>query len=88
MRPVLEARLQRALDQQRAKTGAVDEQVPLDLLPRLQRHRRHVAIALAQHDIDDPPFEAPHAPLFADAPQVPGIQAGVEVERVRNLRQR
>mgnify|MGYP003704227919 CR=1 FL=1 len=58
MRPVFVAGLQGTLDQQRAETRAVDEQIPLHHLAPLQPHALHKAIALAQLDIQNLALDA------------------------------
>ena len=47
LEPVLVSGLQRALDQQAAKAAAVDEEIALDLLASLERHRGDATIRRA-----------------------------------------
>src|SRR5215208_243137 len=87
MRPVLIFGAERLSDQQAAETGAVDEEVGLDLLTALQRHRGDVAI-LVHADIDDLAFGPLHAVLLGEAAQIFRIKRSVEVEGVRDMTDR
>ena len=88
MRPVLVAGIERLLDQQAAKTGAIDEQVALDDRTVGEHHRFHVAALAVDFGVDDLSFDPAHAAVFSIVAQECRIQAGIEVERVVETRQR
>ena len=85
VRPVLVAGLQRLLDQQAAKAGAIDEQVAVDPLRRLRAPPRRRSRRPARSDVDDLAFDALHAARLGVAAQVPRVQAGVEVVGVGDV---
>jgi hypothetical protein len=84
VRPVLVAGVQCFLDQQAAKTGAVDEQITLELFTALQGHSLDEAVLGAQLHLDDPALDSLHAARLGIAAQILRIQSGVEVIGVRD----
>ena len=64
MRPVLIARLQRLLDDQPAKSGAIDEQVAFDELARVQHQRFDESGFAVLPDFLDLAFNALDAETF------------------------
>ena len=80
-----EALLQRAAEQQRSETGTVDEQVARHHAAIGQLQLRDAAIGPALH-VDDASLGAPHAALKRHLAQEIGIQRGVEVVGVIELR--
>ena len=79
VRPVLVAGLERALDQQRAKAGAVDEQVggaDTAILQRDALDEAALAILLYRADLALVPY---HAARLRESAQVRGIQPGIEL---------
>jgi hypothetical protein len=85
--PVLEAGLQRPLDQQGAEARAVDEQVGLQHLAAVGGDRLDEAVLAAQGDVDHLALAPDHAALLGVVAQVAGIEAGVEMEGVFQARQ-
>src|SRR5262245_20600591 len=82
MRPILVVNLQRLTHEQRAETGAVDEQVAFDLAAVVEPNRRDLAVRSVRLDLDDLAFDAPDAERFAELAQVFRVQTRVDVERV------
>src|SRR5256884_2406990 len=83
--PVLVARVQRLLDQKSPEARAVDEQVAADPLVSFQHHGLDEAVGAAQLDIHHAAFGALNTSAFGIAPQIPGIETGVEVIGVSNV---
>ncbi len=81
--PVLVAGMQRTFDEQAAKARAVDEQVAIDAAAIGQLQRGDEAVGRPQLDVDHGAFEALRAELQRVVAQVGGIQAGIEVIRIR-----
>ncbi len=88
LRPVVEPRFERLLDQQATKTRAIDEQVAFDPRAALQDHRFDKSCLAVLRDIDDPALRAHYAGSFGQAAEVSGVEAGVELECIGDLRQR
>src|SRR3546814_470714 len=80
--PILEPRVQRPFDQQRAKAGAVDEQVALDPPVAVEQQRRDVAAFAVQFDARDPPFDPRRAVGFGHLAQEARIKARIELVAV------
>jgi hypothetical protein len=76
------------LDQQAAKSRAIEEQFAFDRGASRELHRCDVSRLRVNGHIDDLAFDALDAALLAELAQESRIQAGVEVERVRDLVQR
>src|SRR6185436_12636097 len=64
--PVLIAGLQRLLDQEAAKAGAVDEQIALDPRARCQDQSLYEARLRMLGDLADPALDPPDAELLAE----------------------
>ena len=79
VRPVVVAGVERALDQQRAEAGAVEEQVARDPLPALERQRGDVAALAVQLDRRDLPLDPAYAVAFRHAAQEGGVERAVEL---------
>src|SRR5690242_9725716 len=62
--PRLVPSLERLLDQEAAKAGAVDEEIRRKLLASFERDRFDEAIGASQAHVDDLTIEPAHAPLF------------------------
>ena len=88
VRPVLESGVQGPLDQQSAESGAVDEQLALDGGAGIEPDGADVALTLTQLDVDDAALDPLHAPRLAVAAQVAGVERGIEMEGIGDLRQR
>ena len=73
VRPVLELFAQRLPDQQRAKAGAVDEQVARDFLTGFENQRLDIAALRMLAHAGDFAFDAPHSRLFGETAQVPAV---------------
>jgi hypothetical protein len=86
--PVDERHPERLPEQQRAEPRAVDEQLALDPLAVVERERGDEAALGMLLDFGDPPLDAPHPALLGIAPQEPGVEPGVELERIAELGQR
>lgn len=56
MRPVIIARLQRALDKEPAKTGAIDEEIALDQAAVVELQSGQKAVLAPSDDLVDAPF--------------------------------
>jgi hypothetical protein len=87
MRPVLVAGVERLLDQQPAKAGAVDEQIRLDLRAIVQVQRADEAILGAQLHAQHLALDARDAARLGVGTQILRIQAGIEMQRVGEARQ-
>jgi hypothetical protein len=83
--PVLEARLQRAFDEQPAEAGAVDEEVALDDPAVGELEGLDVAAVLRAHLLDLA-LDALHALGLGELAQVTRVQRGVEVVGVVDAR--
>ena len=79
MGPVVIADMKRPFDQQRAKSGAVNEQVAFDPPVSVQPQRRDIAACAVQVDRDDASFDPGRAVAFGHGAQEFGIKAGVEM---------
>ncbi len=88
VRPVVVAGGERLLDEQAAKTRAIDEQFAVDARAGLQGHRFDEAVRGAQAHVDDLALDALDATRLGVTSQVLRVQTGVEVIRIRDLRQR
>ena len=80
--------MQSALDQQTTEAGAVDEQFAVDARTVLQLHRFDEAIGAAQLDVDNLAFDTPHTLGLGTLTQILRVKAGIEMEGVRDVRQR
>ena len=79
VRPILEPRFQRLLDQQAAKAGAVDEQIAFDQCAIVQRQRGDVAaFAIAPH-LFDAAFMAGDTQFLGKIAQEQAVGSGIEV---------
>jgi hypothetical protein len=77
--PVLESRLQRALDEQAAKAGAVDEEVALDDLALFELERFDESGGRVGAHLLDLALDAFHALGLGQPAQVTRVQGRVEV---------
>src|SRR5438874_230871 len=87
-RPIVETGLQRLLNQQAAKSRTVDEEVGFDPCAALQHHPLHEAGLTVLHDVDDAAFGTYDARRFGEAAKIAGVERGIELESVADLRQR
>ena len=85
MRPVVVARVQRLLDEKSPEARAIDEQVAADRLTPFQHHGFDEAVGAAQLHVHHAAFRALYASGLGIAPQVPGIETGVELIGVCNV---
>ena len=86
VRPVIEPGLHRPLDQQRAKAGAVDEEIGFQPAVAIEHECRNISgFAVALHPLDGT-FGAQGTPRFGIMAQECGIERGVEVIGVRQVR--
>ena len=69
MRPIVIADVQRLFDQQRAKAGAVEEQVALDPLATIERQRGDIAGLSVQFDAGDLSFDPRRPVALGHTPQ-------------------
>jgi hypothetical protein len=83
--PVLVAGLEGALDQQAAKARAVDEQIALDTLAAREGDRFDEAVLGPLGDRGDLALDPPHPAALGIGAQEFGVEAGVEVEGVKEL---
>ena len=88
VRPVVIARCERALDQEAAKAGAVEEQVACDPLARGENQSGDVAGVAVPFDAIDLAFGALDPAVDGEAAEVGGVQPRVEVEGVGHRWQR
>src|SRR5690606_8018571 len=88
MAPVVERNAQGLPEEQAAKPGAVDEQVPREFAAVLEPDRGDVAAAGVLVDLDDLAFDPLHTPRFGKAAEEAGIEAGIEVIGVGQLAER
>ena len=79
MRPVVESGVQRALDQQRAKAGAIEEQVALDAGAVGQRQRGNVTAVMIKLDVGDAALDPARAVAFGHGPQEARVEARIEL---------
>ena len=79
MRPVIEARVQSAFDQQRAKAGAVEEDVAFDRGPIFETKRSDVTVVTIDFDLGDPPLDAVDPVGLRHAAQEPRIKRGIQL---------
>ncbi len=86
MAPVVETGLQRLFDQQASKARTVEEQVAGNDRAIFQGERGDEAAFGVLFDADDLALPADHAAFFAVTAQIGGIEAGVELEGVVDLR--
>ncbi len=88
MRPVLVTGVQRLLDQQSAKTRAVDEQVGFDARAVVEHQGLDEPVRGAQAGLDNLAFGALDAARFGVAAQIAGVQTGIEVISVGDFGER
>src|SRR5437879_7954158 len=88
VRPVIVAGAERLLDEQPAKSGAVDEQVALDNTAAGEGNRLYVAALAVELHIDDLALDPERAASFGVAAEECRIETGVEVERVTQSSER
>ena len=80
--PVLVPGLERLLDQQAAKSRAVDEQVARHARAVLHDQRSHVPAFAVLLRAGDLAFDAPDASGLVFRAQKPGVEAGIQVVRI------
>src|SRR5205814_4497654 len=79
VRPILEADPKRLADEQRAKAGAIDEQVAIDGNAGFEHQRLDVATLAVLAHVGDLAFDPPHARGFGETAQVSAVQSRIEV---------
>lgn len=77
--PAFIAGLERPFDQQPAKPGAVDEQIPGDLFAAFERHRVDEACFAVLADRPYLALDPPDAALLGVAAKIGGVEAGIEL---------
>src|SRR5438552_2050813 len=77
--PVLELLAQYLANQQRAKAGAVDEQVARDLLTRFEDQRLDIAALAMLAHIGNLALDPLHSRLFGEPAQVPAVKPGIQM---------
>ena len=85
MRPIVEARLQRLLNQQAAHARAIDEEVAGDALAALHHHSVDETVRLALRHAGNLALGAHDAALLGEAAQEARVETRVEVERMRDV---
>ena len=86
--PVLVTRLQRFLNQQAAKAGAIDEQLPRNGLAVVEADRNDIATIGIAANLLDLAFDSRRPLPFRKGAKILRIEAGVEVIGVANFRER
>src|SRR6185437_11613118 len=80
--PVLESAPEHTLDEQAAKSGAVDEEISFDASAALEGHRLDESVLATQPYVDDLPFGSLHPPSLRIRAQHAAVKPGVELKRV------